>query len=47
MTLREREVLDEIRLGFLIPPLPSIFPATATQVLSKAVSHVYLLQDAS
>ena len=37
MTLREREILNAIQLGFLIPPLPSIFHASATQVLTKTV----------
>jgi hypothetical protein len=37
MALREREALDAIQLGFLIPPLPSIFQANAAQVLTKAV----------
>ncbi|KAI9779638.1 MAG: hypothetical protein M1839_007303 [Geoglossum umbratile] len=36
MVLREREVLDAIQLGFLIPPPPSIFQASATQALTKA-----------
>jgi len=37
MTLREREVLNATQLGFLIPPLPSIFHVSATQVLTKTV----------
>jgi hypothetical protein len=37
MTLREREVLNAIQVGFLIPPLLSIFHASATQVLTKTV----------
>jgi hypothetical protein len=45
MTLREREVLNTIQLGFLIPPLPSIFQASATQVLTKAVGPLETLQN--
>ena len=37
MTLREREALEATQIRLLIPPLPSIFLATATQVLTKAV----------
>ncbi|KAI0126992.1 hypothetical protein BJ170DRAFT_425728 [Xylariales sp. AK1849] len=42
MTLQEREVLNKIQLGFLIPPLPSIFPATATQVLTTALLKAFI-----
>jgi len=35
MTLRQREVLEATQVQFLVPPLPSIFLATATQVLTK------------
>ena len=38
MTLREREALDAVQIGFLIPPLPNIYLASATEVLTKAVS---------
>jgi hypothetical protein len=44
MTLRERKALDAVKLGFLIPPLPSIFQASKTQVLTKAVSPLENLQ---
>jgi len=42
MTLREREVLNATQLGFLIPPLPSIFQASATQVLTKALLKAFI-----
>ena len=45
MTLREREVLNATQLGFLIPPLPSIFQASATQVLTKTVCPLKPLQN--
>lgn len=37
MTLRQREALEATQVQFLVPPLPSIFLATATQVLTKDV----------
>ena len=37
MTLRQREVLEATQVHFLVPPLPSIFLATATQILTKDV----------
>ncbi|MCJ1318102.1 hypothetical protein MMC15_003429 [Xylographa vitiligo] len=45
MTLREREVLNATQLGFLIPPLPSIFQASATQVLTKTVCPLEPMQN--
>ncbi|KAH8674432.1 hypothetical protein BGZ60DRAFT_429438 [Tricladium varicosporioides] len=42
MTLREREALDAIQLGFLIPPLPRIFQASATQVLTKELLKAFI-----
>jgi hypothetical protein len=44
MTLGERQALDAVKLGFLIPPVPSIFQASKTQVLTKAVSSLENLQ---
>ena len=38
MTLKQRELLNEVELGFFIPPLKSIFRASATQVLTKSAS---------
>ncbi|KAG9229342.1 hypothetical protein BJ875DRAFT_200917 [Amylocarpus encephaloides] len=37
MTLREREALDVIQIGFVIPPLPKFFLVSATEVLTKAL----------
>jgi hypothetical protein len=44
MTLREHEILNATQLGFLIPPLPSIFRVSATQVLTKTVCPLESLQ---
>jgi hypothetical protein len=44
MTLREREVLNATQLGLLIPPLPSIFQSSATQVLTKTECPLETLQ---